>query len=124
MGAVYTQLSLQERRKIENWWHAKVAAAEVTRVLKRHKSTIFREIKRNFRADDAFPKKYAGYVGHAAHLQTQKRRSGQRADPESSVPLSPNQRVSVVSKSKPPTRSHLPGRSHRYWEISHDDRHH
>ncbi|WP_375227261.1 hypothetical protein [Roseobacter sp. S98] len=26
-----------------------------------HKSTTFREIKRNFRADDAFPKKYAGY---------------------------------------------------------------
>ncbi|MDD9727703.1 hypothetical protein PVV74_19840 [Roseovarius sp. SK2] len=24
MGAVYTQLSLQERRKIESWWHAKV----------------------------------------------------------------------------------------------------
>ena len=26
-----------------------------------HKSTTFREIKRNFWADDAFPKKYAGY---------------------------------------------------------------
>ncbi|MEC9195980.1 MAG: hypothetical protein VX974_00105, partial [Pseudomonadota bacterium] len=28
--------------------------------------------------DDAFPKKYAGYFGHAAQLQTDKRRSVQR----------------------------------------------
>jgi len=78
MGAVYTQLSLRERRKIENWWHAKVPVREMARVLKRHKSTIFREIKRNFWADDAFPKKYAGYFGHAAQLQTDKRRSVRR----------------------------------------------
>lgn len=51
MGAVYSQLSLQERRKIESWWHAKVPVREMARVLKRHKSTIFREIKRNFWAD-------------------------------------------------------------------------
>lgn len=57
------------------WWHAKVPVREMARVLKRHKSTIFREIKRNFWADDAFPKKYAGYFGHAAQLQTNKRRS-------------------------------------------------
>ena len=41
--------------------------------LKRRKPTIFREIKRNFWSDDAFPKKYAGYFGHAAQLQTNKR---------------------------------------------------
>jgi len=57
MRAVYTQLSMQERRRIEDWWHAKVPVAEMARVLKRHKSTIFREIKRNFWADAAFPKK-------------------------------------------------------------------
>ena len=78
MGAVYSQLSLRERRRIETWWHAKVPVREMARVLKRHKSTIFREIKRNFWADDAFPKKYAGYFGHAAQLQTDKRRSVQR----------------------------------------------
>ena len=53
MGAVYSQLSLQERRKIESWWHAKVSVVEIAHVLKRHKSTIFREIKRNFWADDS-----------------------------------------------------------------------
>ena len=55
MGAVYTQLSLQERRKIENWWHANVPVREMARVLRRHKSTIFREIKHNFWSYDAFP---------------------------------------------------------------------
>ncbi len=29
MGAVYTQLSLQERRQIEVWWHAKLPVAEM-----------------------------------------------------------------------------------------------
>ena len=48
MGAIYTQLSMQERRRIEDWWHAKVPVAEMARVLKRHKPTIFREIKLPF----------------------------------------------------------------------------
>ncbi|WP_253949016.1 hypothetical protein [Mangrovicoccus sp. HB161399] len=51
---------------------------EMARVLKRHKPAIFREIKRNFRADDALPEKHAGGFGHAAQLQTRKRRTVQR----------------------------------------------
>lgn len=78
MGTVYKQLSMQERRRIEDWWLAKVPVAEMARVLKRHRSTIFREIKRNFWSDDAFPKKYAGYFGMAPHQRTQQRRSTQR----------------------------------------------
>jgi len=78
MGAVYTQLSLRERRRIEDWWHANVPVREMARVLRRSKATIHREIKRNFWADDALPRKYAGYFGSAAHLQSQRRRSVQR----------------------------------------------
>ena len=78
MGEIYTQLSLRERRRIEDWWLAQVPVAEMARVLKRHKSTIFREIKRNFWADVAFPKKYAGYFGMAVHQRTLQRRSTQR----------------------------------------------
>lgn len=70
-GSRFTQLSLQERRRIEDWWLAKVPVAEMARVLKRHKSTIFREIKRNFWADDVFPKKYEGYFGMQAEIGTQ-----------------------------------------------------
>ncbi|WP_298852825.1 helix-turn-helix domain-containing protein [uncultured Ruegeria sp.] len=46
MGAVYKQLSIEERRKIERWRHAKVPDREMARVLKRSKATIHREIKR------------------------------------------------------------------------------
>lgn len=35
MGAVYDQLSITERRKIERWRHAKVPVDEMARVLKR-----------------------------------------------------------------------------------------
>jgi IS30 family transposase len=55
MGAVYTQLSMQERRRIEDWWLAKVPIVEMARVLNRHKSTIYRELKRNFYRDDEMP---------------------------------------------------------------------
>jgi len=41
----------------EDWWRAKVQMRELVRALKRRKSTIFWDIKRNFWSDDAFPKK-------------------------------------------------------------------
>lgn len=69
MGTVYTQLTIQERRRIEDWWHAKVPVAEMARVLKRHKSTIFRELSRNHFSDESMPK-HDGYYGAAAQLTT------------------------------------------------------
>lgn len=48
MGGFYTQLSLKERHRIEDWWHANVPVLQMARVLKRSKSTIHREIKHNF----------------------------------------------------------------------------
>ena len=71
MGAVYTQLSLQERRKIENWWHAKVPIREMAHVLKHHKSTIFREIKRNGFEDKELPE-LDGYYGVVAQREASK----------------------------------------------------
>jgi hypothetical protein len=47
MGAAYAQLSITERRRIERWRHARVPVDEMARVLKRCRSTIFRELKRN-----------------------------------------------------------------------------
>ena len=35
MGAVYSQLSISERRRIERWRHAKVPVDEISGVLKR-----------------------------------------------------------------------------------------
>lgn len=56
MGRVYAQLTLEERRKIERWRHAKVSVNEMTRVLRRHRSTIFRELRRNHLQDPYMPK--------------------------------------------------------------------
>nr|WP_270916937.1 helix-turn-helix domain-containing protein [Parasedimentitalea psychrophila] len=55
MGTVYSQLSITERRRIERWRHAKVPVDEMARVLKRCRSTIFRELKRNHFSDPCMP---------------------------------------------------------------------
>jgi len=77
MGAVYTQLSIEERRRIERWRHANVPVREMARVLKRSKATIHREIKRNYFSDECMPK-CDGYYGAAAHLMAADRRGRQR----------------------------------------------
>ncbi len=69
MAAVYKQLSITERRKIERWRHAKVPVTEMARVLKRCRATIFRELKRNYFSDPDFTK-CDGYYGAAAHMMT------------------------------------------------------
>ena len=66
MGAVYDQLSITERRKIERWRHAKVPVDEMARVLKRCRSTIFRELKRNHFSDENMP----GCDGELAPIST------------------------------------------------------
>ena len=77
MGTTYTQLSITERRKIERWRHAKVPVDEMARVLKRCRSTIFRELKRNHFSDESMPK-HDGYYGAAAHLMQADRRARDR----------------------------------------------
>ena len=77
MGAVYDQLSITERRKIERWRHAKVPVDEMARVLKRCRSTILGELKRSHSSDENMPG-YDGYYGAAAHLMQAERRARER----------------------------------------------
>ena len=77
MGAVYSQLSYEEWRKIERWRHARVPVKEMARVLRRCRSTIFRELKRNHFSDPCMPK-CDGYYGAAAQLRTANRRARER----------------------------------------------
>lgn len=49
MRRVYAQLTLEESRKIERWRHPKVSVNEMARVLQRHRSTLFRELRRTCR---------------------------------------------------------------------------
>lgn len=43
-----TELNLAERRTIEDLLHLKVNVTEIARRINRHRSTVYREIKRNF----------------------------------------------------------------------------
>jgi len=78
MDTVYSRLTIAERRRIERWRHAKVPADEMARILKRCRSTIFRELKRKFFADECMPK-CDGYYGDAAHRMSADRRARDRA---------------------------------------------
>jgi len=78
----HRELNLRERRAIEDVLNAKIPVREIAAEIGRHVSTIYREIKRNFRADDAFPKTCAGYFGHAVHQRRLQRRSAQHNTPD------------------------------------------
>lgn len=45
MKRTYSQLDLDERRKIERWRHAGVPVDVIAEKLGRHRSTIFREMR-------------------------------------------------------------------------------
>ncbi|PCH99033.1 MAG: IS30 family transposase [Rhodobacteraceae bacterium] len=77
MGTTYRQLTITERRRIERWRQAKVPVDEIARVLKRCRSTIFRELRRNHFSDESMPK-HDGYYGAAAQLMTADRRARDR----------------------------------------------
>ena len=77
MGTTYTRLSITERRRIERWRHAKVPVDEMAGVLRRCRSTVFRELKRDHFSDKSMPK-HDGYYGAAAHLMQADRRARDR----------------------------------------------
>jgi len=77
MGAAYSQLSIEERKKIGRWRQAKVSINEMARILNRHRSTIFRGIRRNHLHDADLPK-VRGTFAMAAQIRTADRRARQR----------------------------------------------
>jgi len=64
MCATYSQLIIDERKKIERWRNANVPVKEMARVRDRHRSTILREIRRNHFHDADMPK-VRGYFAMA-----------------------------------------------------------
>ena len=47
MKRTYSHIDLVERRKIDRWRSAKLSVDVIAEKLGRHRSTIFRELKRN-----------------------------------------------------------------------------
>ncbi len=73
MGKRYSQLDLAERRKLERLLAAGFSKSEIADQLKRDRSTIFREIRRNYFSDPEMPQ-YDGYYCLTADSKAQKRR--------------------------------------------------
>lgn len=77
MKVRYSHLSLPDRRRIERWRQAKMSPDEMARRLGRHRSTIFRELRRNHFHDSEVPT-LSGYWGIVAQGLSDGRRTRQR----------------------------------------------
>ena len=66
MSRCYTQITLADRRRLHQLITAKVPVNEIARQLGHHRSTIYREIKRNTFHDRELSN-YDGYYSTVAH---------------------------------------------------------
>lgn len=70
----HTELSLRERRTIEDMLSAKIPVTEIAAEIGQHRATVYREIKRNRYLDDELPN-LNGYYGMAAQRTAVNRRA-------------------------------------------------
>ena len=77
MELAHTELDLRKRRAIEDMLHAKVPVNEIAAAIGRHRSTVYREIKRNGFEDDEVPE-LNGYYGVTAQRTADARRARRR----------------------------------------------
>jgi IS30 family transposase len=73
MSLCYSQLTLSDRRRLHQLLERKVPVGEIARQLGRHRSTIYRELKRNTFHDAEFPE-YSGYYSGIANDISKERR--------------------------------------------------
>jgi len=73
MGSHFSHLTLDERRLIFRLWEAKAGIPQIAERLGRHRSTIYREVQRNW-YDDAEAPRMSGYFPTVAHDATAQRR--------------------------------------------------
>ena len=74
MKRTYSQIDLNERRKIARWRMAGVSVDVIAENLGRHRSTIFRELKRNAFADAQMPDLNGCYCVTANDMAVGRRR--------------------------------------------------
>lgn len=78
MDEHYSQIDFAERRRIQDMRDAKMPMTAIAEVLGRHRSTIHREIRRNFYHDpfrDRWGQEYKGYFCTSAERDARNRRS-------------------------------------------------
>jgi IS30 family transposase len=74
MERTYSQIDMDERRKIARWKTAGISVTVIAEKLGRHRSTIFRELRRNAFADSAMDD-LNGYYCVTAHEMARDRRT-------------------------------------------------
>lgn len=94
MKRTYSQIDLDERRKIERWRQAGISVDAIAEKLGRHRSTIFREIARNKFEDREMPD-LTGYFCVAANSRAKDRRSRYRK-----LVRHPKLRASIIERIK------------------------
>ncbi|MGR9466010.1 IS30 family transposase (plasmid) [Rhizobium leguminosarum] len=92
MFRCYTQITLADRRRLHQLVAAKVPVNEMARQLGRHRSTIYREIKRNTFCDRELPD-YDGYYSTVAHDISKERRRRLRK-----LRRHPNLRTEIINQ--------------------------
>lgn len=73
----HTELDLRERRAIEDMLNAKVPVSKIAAEIGRHRSTVYREIKRHRFDDEELPERN-GYCGMVAQQKPADRRHRRR----------------------------------------------
>ena len=73
----HTELDLRERRAIEDMLNAKMPVSKIATEIGRHRSTVYREIKRTYFIDDELPY-LSGYYGMNAQRYASDRRARRR----------------------------------------------
>lgn len=73
----HTELDLRERRAIEDMLHAKISVSKIAAKIGRHRSTVYREIRRNHFEDSELPY-LSGYYGVNAQRTADARRARRR----------------------------------------------
>ncbi|MQW94929.1 helix-turn-helix domain-containing protein, partial [Sinorhizobium fredii] len=74
MRRTYSQIDMDERRRIARWRAAGLSATVIAEKLGRHRSTIFRELKRNAFEDAQMPD-LSGYYCVTANEMARERRA-------------------------------------------------
>jgi IS30 family transposase len=97
MGEHYSQIDFAERRRIQDMHDAKMPVTAIAKALGRHRSTIHREIRRNFYHDpfrDRWGQEYKGYFCTSAQKYARDRRSRRRLK----LTLKPVLRDHIIAK--------------------------
>jgi IS30 family transposase len=70
MGQHYSQLSKEERQSIYRLLDRKISLTEIAKIVGRHHSTLYRELRRNYFSDKEYPEYSGWFPPHGRQTMT------------------------------------------------------